>query len=58
MSELEPIVGFVFCPLCIKGGELQVYCKFTIPNVASEKEEYLLICSCHRPEFPCPGEKK
>jgi len=58
MSELEPIVGYIFCPLLISKRDLRIYCKYTLPNVSREKDEYLLVHANHKPDFTCPGEKK
>lgn len=58
MSEIEPIIGYVFCPLLIIGRDLRIFCKFKIPTVEYEKDEKLFILSNHFPEFPCPGESK
>lgn len=58
MSELEPVMGYIFCPLVIQGKDLRIFCKFILPDVALERDEKIWVKSCHEPTFPCPGEKK
>ena len=52
MYEEIDIMGYIFCPLVVKG--LELYVKLILPPADCELNERLLMLASHEPKFPCP----